>query len=289
MRRLCRRALSLGVVVLLAANAAGAEQTDDHAVATDWLRSVAEGGTTVGQIILLDQAMQGYSEAQYALATVYRGAAGVARDMNQARRWYQAAAQGHRAALDSLRYLAGEGDGAAFHALGLLSRDDLGVPRDAARARQAFRWAGEDGHVLALFALADLQLDGVGGAVDEMAAEAGYAQVARLAQNALIMPAGEEGAAIKARKSRARAQYWIAKLYLAGAGGLEQDAVAAARWFAGAADSGFDLAQYELGRLYRDGRGVARDRGRALAWLEQAAAQGMNHAEREIRRIGGQQ
>ena len=28
---------------------------------------------------------------------------------------------------------------------------------------------------------------------------------------------------------------------------------------------------------------------RALAWLEQAAAQGMNHAERETRRIGGQQ
>jgi TPR repeat protein len=261
---------------MTAAGAAGAaEQTDDHGAVTDWLRSVAEGGTTEGQIILLDQAMQGYSEAQYSLATIYRGGIGVARDMNRARAWYRAAAaQGHRAALESLRFLAGEGDSAAYYALGLLNRDGLGVPRDSRKARQAFRWAGENGHILALFAAADMD-------ADEAAALAGYGRVSRLAQSALDLETGGG--------SRAAAQYWIARLYLSGAGGLEQDAVAAARWLKGAAISGLDVAQYELARLYLDGRGVPRDRGRALAWLEAAAASGMSRAEQEIARIGEQQ
>ncbi len=95
-----------------------------------------------------------------------------------------------------------------------------------------------------------------------------------------------------APKRRATAQYWIGKLYLTGGGGLEQNAVEAALWFEGAANSGLDEAQYELGRLYVQGRGVPRDLSRALVWLEEAAAQGMTHAEKEIERItipGGRQ
>ena len=91
---------------------------------------------------------------------------------------------------------------------------------------------------------------------------------------------------------RATAQYWIGKLYLTGGGGLEQNTVEAALWFEGAANSGLDEAQYELGRLYVQGRGVPRDLSRALVWLEEAAAQGMTHAEKEIERItipGGRQ
>ncbi len=290
--RLRRYALWLGVVIF-SVSAAGAEQTDDRAVTTDWLRSLAEGGTSEGQIILLDQAMQGYAEAQNALAILYRGGAGIARDMAQARRWYQAAAaQGHQAALESLRFLASEGDGAAFYALGVLSRDGLGVARDPEAARQAFFWGGKEGHILAHFAAADMLLDGVGGEVDEAAALARYAQVLRLAQFALNLCTAEENAKMGAPKRRATAQYWIGKLYLTGGGGLEQNTVEAALWFEGAANSGLDEAQYELGRLYVQGRGVPRDLSRALVWLEEAAAQGMTHAEKEIERItipGGRQ
>lgn len=285
--RLPHYAFWLGVLIVVSANAVGAQQSAEQAESTDWLRSLAEGGTTEGQIMLLDQATQGSANAQYALGVMYSGG-GIPRDMGEARRWYQAAAaQGHIAALESLRFLASDGDGAALYALGLLSRDGLGVPRDPEAARQAFFWGGKEGHILAHFAAADMLLDGLGGEVDELAASARYTQVLLLAQFALNLCTAEENAILEAPKRRATAQFWIGKLYLTGGGGLEQNAVEAARWFAGAANSGLDEAQYELGRLYVQGRGVPRDLSRALAWLEEAAAQGMTHAEKEIERITG--
>ena len=224
------------------------------------------------------------------MALLFRGGAAIPRDMDAARHWYQAAAaQGHRASLESLRLLASEGDGGAFYALGILNRDGLGVPHDAKAARTAFKWAGEEGHVLGLFAEADMLAAGVGGASDEVAAMTRYGQIADLARTELNFsqedPAGEP----RGGDARAAAQYWIGKLYLAGAAGLRQNAVEAATWFAGAAQAGVAMAQYELGLLYRQGRGVPRDRARALAWLESAAAKGMPGAQQEIERMGRDQ
>jgi len=273
-------------MVVFVANPLGAEPVEEHAASTDWLRSLAESGTSEGQIILLDQAMQGSAEAQYALAILYRGSAGVAVDMNQARHWYRAAAaQGHAAALESLRYLASEGDGAAFYALGVLNRDGLGVPRDLVKARQAFLWAAEAGHIEALFAAADMLSNGTGGATDADAARASYAQIVRLCQAALNARGEGESSDIAGGDIRAAAQYWIANLYLIGGAGVERDAVAAALWFADAANSGLGAAQYALGRMYLQGRGVPLDREKALAWLEDAAAQGTAGAAEEIARI----
>ena len=72
--RLPLYALWLGVA-MFAAGGAGAQQTDDFAASTDWLRGLAEGGTTEGQVILLDQATQGSLEAQYAVAIICIAAA----------------------------------------------------------------------------------------------------------------------------------------------------------------------------------------------------------------------
>ena len=273
-------------MVMLIANPLGAEPAEENSASTDWLRSLAESGTLEGQIILLDQALQGSAEAQYALAVLFRGGAGVAADMNQARHWYQAAAaQGHAAAMASLRHLASEGDGAAFYALGVLNRDGLGVPRDFAKARRAFLWAGEAGHIEALFAAADMLSNGTGGAADTDAAHATYAQVVRLSQSALKVGGEGDNSDFPAADIRAAAQYWIANLYLLGGGGLERSAVAAALWFGDAANSGLGPAQFELGRLYLQGRGVPLDQERALVWLEDAAAQGTVGAAEEIARI----
>jgi len=273
-------------MVMLIAKPLGAELVEKSTASTDWFRSLAENGASEGQIILLDQAIQGYVEAQYALAILFRGSLGVPADMNQARRWYQAAAaQGHVAALASLRYLANEGDGAALYALGILNRDGLGVPRDLAKARQAFLWAGEAGHIEALFAAADMLSNGSGGATDIDAAHATYAQVVSLCQSALKIGGEGDNSDIIATDIRTAAQYWIGNLYLHGGGGLERNAVAASLWFANAANSGLGPAQYELGRLYLHGRGVSLDREQALAWLEDAAAQGAEGAAEEIARI----
>ena len=273
-------------MMMLMANSLDAEPAEENTASTDWLRNLAESGTSEGQIILLDQAIQGYVEAQYALAILFRGSLGVPVDMNQARRWYQAAAaQGHVAALASLRYLASEDDGAALYALGMLNRDGLGVSRDLAKARQAFLWAGETGHIEALFAAADMLSNGSGGATDIDAAHATYAQVVSLCQSALKIGGEGDNSDIIATDIRTAAQYWIGNLYLHGGGELERNAVAASRWFANAANSGLGPAQYELGRLYLQGRGVPLDREQALVWLEDAAAQGAEGAAEEIARI----
>ena len=73
-------------MVMLMANPLGAEPDEENNASTDWFRSLAESGASEGQIVLLDQAIQGYAEAQYALAILFRGNTGVPTDMNQARR-----------------------------------------------------------------------------------------------------------------------------------------------------------------------------------------------------------
>jgi TPR repeat protein len=51
-----------------------------------------------------------------------------------------------------------------------------------------------------------------------------------------------------------------------------QDRAEAARWYRKAADQGHALAQYNLGLLYANGRGVAQDKAQARAWMQKAAA-----------------
>ncbi|MGY9106447.1 MAG: tetratricopeptide repeat protein, partial [Alphaproteobacteria bacterium] len=49
-------------------------------------------------------------------------------------------------------------------------------------------------------------------------------------------------------------------------------------WFSDA-EQGDPKAQYNLGLLYRDGRGVARDADQAIRWFESAAEKGMPQAQ----------
>jgi TPR repeat protein len=270
------RPLALGLAVAALSGAPAWAQSDERVAAeTDWLRSQAESGTAEAQMILFDQALQGSAEAQYAVALLYAGGTAMPRDMRQARRWYgAAAAQGHKAALSGLRHLASEGDGAAFYELGVLSRDGLGVPRDPEAARQAFKWAGETGHPLALFAAGEMFLNGIGGGVDADAARARFAAVG-CGADADTEPEADVD------RARLRARYRIGLCYLTGQGGLEANAVEAARWLRAAAESGFAPAQRELGLLYRQGRGVPRDGEREFYWLERAAAGGSEEGEKD--------
>lgn len=261
LKRLGRCVFALAVVISAPA------QSDQQTEATDWLRNVAESGTSEGQMILLDQALQGSAEAQFGLASMYRAS----EDMIQARRWYRAAAaQGHAAALSSLRYLAGEGDSAAFYALGVLSRDGLSVPRDPSAARQAFGWAAEGGHIPALFEVAEMMASGIGGIVDEISALYHYRQAARLAGSTT------GNGKTQLNESRAIAQYWLGRVYLEGQGNVAQNSAEAAKWFERAAKWGLAEAQLELGRIYTDGRGVSHDPAQAAVWFEKAAKQGMS-------------
>ena len=56
--------------------------------------------------------------------------------------------------------------------------------------------------------------------------------------------------------------------------GLERDYGQARIWYEKAATQGNSDAQYQLGMLYDEGRGVPKDHAQALSWYEKAAGQG---------------
>jgi hypothetical protein len=54
------------------------------------------------------------------------------------------------------------------------------------------------------------------------------------------------------------------------------------QWYSKAAEQGYALGQNNLGVMYRDGRGVARDDALAVSWLRKAAGQGNVLAQKNL-------
>ncbi|MBP2226862.1 TPR repeat protein [Azospirillum agricola] len=81
-----------------------------------------------------------------------------------------------------------------------------------------------------------------------------------------LRAAAENGSAAAADK--------LGQMHLYGLGGTPKSAARAAGWFRSAADAGHPWAQYRLGQMLADGRGVTADRRRSLELMEAAAAQG---------------
>lgn len=79
----------------------------------------------------------------------------------------------------------------------------------------------------------------------------------------------------------ALAQYNLGLLYRKGRG-VPQDDVQARQWFAKAAAQGQAKAQFNLGTLYYNGEGVPKDYQQALRWLRLAADQGEALAQTKI-------
>ena len=66
---------------------------------------------------------------------------------------------------------------------------------------------------------------------------------------------------------------------------MERDDTEAVRWYRRAAEQGDVLAQYNLGWMYENGRGVGRDRVEAVRWYRLAAEQGDADAQRALDRL----
>ena len=81
-----------------------------------------------------------------------------------------------------------------------------------------------------------------------------------------------------------RAQYDLGRMYKDGRG-VPQDPAEAMKWFRKAAQQGDAQAQYDLGRMYEDGRGVPQDPAEAMKWYRKAAEQGDDSAHRALERL----
>ncbi len=64
--------------------------------------------------------------------------------------------------------------------------------------------------------------------------------------------------------------------------GVEEDKAEAFRWIKEAAEAGFDRAQYNAGKMYRDGTGTPRDMAQAVKWYRAAAQTGYAKAQASL-------
>ena len=81
-----------------------------------------------------------------------------------------------------------------------------------------------------------------------------------------------------AEQGNADAQFNLGLMYYNGRG-VKQDDFEAVKWFRKAAEQGDETAQFNLGVMYGKGRGVKQDDVEAMKWFRKAAEQGNAHAQ----------
>ncbi|HBC88422.1 MAG TPA: hypothetical protein DCZ94_15850 [Lentisphaeria bacterium] len=77
-----------------------------------------------------------------------------------------------------------------------------------------------------------------------------------------------------ARKGNSEAQYTLGFMYYSGGMGFSQDYSKAVEWFGKAAGQEHPLAQYAIGTMFYEGKGVTRDYVKSVEWFRKAAEQG---------------
>ena len=81
-----------------------------------------------------------------------------------------------------------------------------------------------------------------------------------------------------AEQGNAKAQYNLGVMYGNGRG-VKQDYFKAVNWYRKAAEQGYAKAQFNLGNMYANGRGVKQDDVEAVKWFRKAAEQGAANAQ----------
>jgi len=103
---------------------------------------------------------------------------------------------------------------------------------------------------------------------------------------ALCMPVQAQTPEIDAMRARAdqgnaAAQFILGFMYSNGRGVAQDDAVAV-RWYRLAAEQGHASAQRDLGHMYECGQGVGEDAAEAVRWYRLAAEQGVAEAQYDL-------
>jgi TPR repeat protein len=229
-------------------------------------------------------AESGDAQSQLQLGHAFRfGRLGVAKDGEEAVKWYRKAAE--------------KGDAGAQSNLGFCYHAGNGVTKDEVEAVRWYRKAAEQGDAMAQNNLGVCYDIGNGVTKDEVeavkwdrrAAEQGDA----MAQNSLGV-CYDTGSGVtkdaveavkwyrKAAEGRlADAQFHFGVCYLTG-NGVTKDAVKAVKWFRKAAEQGDAKAQSNLGFCYHEGNGVTKDAVEGVKWFRKSAEQGNADAQHNL-------
>ncbi len=190
---------------------------------------------------------------------------------------------------DVMNSLAEDGASEAMYRLASFYRDGNGCEADRGLYLEWLRKASENGHPMAMSEYADiLASEGETERARNLykdAADAGNYWSRR--KYALLLSQEASGISeLRATLLRVASSgfHYDECSYgqlLVGTAVSEQDYIDAAEWFAKAMDHGSIDAAYELGILYRDGRGVARDIGRFAELMGIASDRGHPRAAKE--------
>jgi TPR repeat protein len=193
----------------------------------------------------IKEARIGDPAAQYEVALMYANGLGVAKDLDQALVWTQAAAD--------------KGNLAAQYMLGRAFQQGLGTEKDLHRALHWFLKAAERGYDKASLKVSTLY------------AKPQQAIALHYARNA-------------AERGNAEAQLALGTFYERGLG-VVKDLTLACAWYARAADKGLASAQYRMGLALERGAGLAIDLELARNWYREAAGQGLPAAQLALARL----
>ncbi len=244
----------------------------------------------------------GDADARFHVALLFDEGLGVPVDVQEAEKWFWAAAQqghgaaqcavgrrleaqGDVAAVDWYRKSAAQGDSDALFAMGRLAQSGSVVGVDAFDGLNNYVTAAQNGHAKSLAALGEMLLENasqVGLSCIARAASLGDAQAQyRMAEH--LYARREQGSnAAQALKwfrgaaglGHAAAQCALAGFYLRGEV-VGKDSTQAFHWYQKAADQGDAKAQWNLGALFASGtHAVEQDLKQAFHWCHKAANQG---------------
>jgi TPR repeat protein len=79
------------------------------------------------------------------------------------------------------------------------------------------------------------------------------------------------------------AQFLLGHSYRRGENGVAKSREMGVHWFKKAAEQGHAEAQYELGKCYKKGKGIAENKAEAREWFRKAAAQGHKKAQEKLK------
>lgn len=190
-------------------------------------------------------------------------------------------------------------DAAAMTLLGELYNQGLGIKPDPRRAHEWYRLAALENDANAMASLGLMAMDGRGQPKDQKAGRAWLEGAARKGQPsacynlALIQLAGSRPEDLAAAVANFRiaaeaevpaAQYALGVLYLQGKG-VDRDTTQAAQWFRRAADNGDLGAEVEFAIRLFNGDGVPKDEARAARYFLHAAQRGNAIAQNRIAKL----
>ena len=160
--------------------------------------------------------------------------------------------------------------------LGLMFLNSTGVAQDLAEAVKFFRLAADQGNLDAQYNLGKMFENGQGVTQDMIEAERLYRLAAKQghteAQKKLdVIIFNKE--LILAQQGNVEAEFNLGSIYENGRG-VAQNYAEAVRWYTLAASKGNVESEFNLGSIYENGRGVAQNYAEAVRWYKLAASKG---------------